>query len=82
MMTLALMLLQAVAATPTDAQERDVIVTGVPRGESERGWRACMARGCPPDEEAAAALLHAENQFVGGDYQGAKTTLPDDRSCP
>ncbi len=35
----------------------------------------CIARKCPPDEDAAAALALAGQQFVDGDYRKARTTL-------
>lgn len=38
-----------------------------------------MARGCPPKEDIAASLAHAENQFLAGDYPAARKTLADAR---
>lgn len=69
---MALLLVQAGPAAPP---EREVVVTARPLAETERAWRNCMARDCPPDEEVAAATAHAENQFVAGDYQAARSTL-------
>lgn len=68
----ALLLLQA---APTAAPEREIVVTARPLAETERALRECIARACPPDQEVAAALAHAENQFVGGDYASARATV-------
>lgn len=57
------------------ASERDVVVTAQPPAATERTLKECLARGCPPDEEIAAALAHAENQFVAGDYAASTRTL-------
>ena len=37
--------------------------------------RACLERKCPPDEDIAATLAHAENLFVAGDYEKARAVL-------
>ena len=68
----ALLLVQAAAPQTTN---REVVVTARPLSDTERTWRECMARRCPPDQEIAAALAHAENQFVAGAYNAAKGTL-------
>lgn len=52
-----------------------VIITGTPIHESESRLAACLARKCPPKEDIHASLGHAENQFVAGDYAGARRTL-------
>lgn len=72
-MLLLVLLLQAAPAPTQDAPA--IVVTARPLKESERAWQECMARNCPPDQEIAAALAHAENLFVAGDYLKARTTL-------
>lgn len=64
-------------ATPLTAGDKDagIIVTGKSLKETEAELKACIARGCPPDEEIRTALAHAENQFIDGEYRDAKTTL-------
>ncbi|PAX09427.1 hypothetical protein [Sphingomonas lenta] len=62
-------------AAPAQAEGREVVVTARPLADTERAWLDCMARKCPPDQEIAAAVAHAENQFVAGDYKAARGTL-------
>lgn len=63
-------------ATPTSAAPtRDVVVTGVRLKDTEAALRACIARKCPPKEDIDATIAHAENEFVAGDYHGARQTL-------
>ena len=62
------------AASP-DAQPGDVVVTGVRLSDSAAALKACLARKCPPDQDIAATLAHAENLFVAGDYHAARQTL-------
>ncbi len=75
-----LLLPLATLASPALAQNDEgrgqtIIVTAVPLAQSERNLRDCIARHCPPDEDIAATLAHAENQFVAGDYVGARRTI-------
>lgn len=60
---------------PTAASAEEIVVTARPLSETEADLRACLERNCPPDEDVAATLAHAENQFVSGDYAGSRTTL-------
>lgn len=60
-------------AAPAMAQE--IVVTGRSLQDTEAALKACIERHCPPDEDVAASLAHAENQFVAGDYDGARRTL-------
>lgn len=65
-----------IAATAADEPpNREIVVIGHSLKDTERAWQDCIKRGCPPDEEIRAALTHAENQFITGDYRDAKTTL-------
>lgn len=73
-MLTALLLLQAVPAGQ-QPQAADVVVTARPLAQTEKALSDCVARNCPPDQEAAAALAHAEGQFLAGSYPGAMSTL-------
>ena len=55
--------------------EREIVVIGQSLKDTEKAWQDCIKRGCPPDEEIRAALTHAENQFITGDYRDARSTL-------
>ena len=61
------------AASP--ALAGDIVVTGKPIKETAADLAECLKRQCPPDQDIAATLAHAENQFVAGDYTGAQSTL-------
>lgn len=65
----------ALPAPAADEKDREIVVIGQSLEETEKNWQDCIKRGCPPDEEIRAALAHAENQFVTGDYRDAKSTL-------
>jgi tetratricopeptide (TPR) repeat protein len=58
-----------------DADKGQIVVTGKSLKDTAADLAACIARGCPPDEEIRAALAHAENQFIAGEYRDAKSTL-------
>ena len=53
----------------------DIVVTGMSLRDTGANLAACLARHCPPDQDVAATVAHAENQFVAGDYSGAQRTL-------
>jgi hypothetical protein len=73
---LAAGLIAIAAAMPAAAQDNPtIVVTGKSLADTERELRECIARHCPPDEDVAATLAHAENQFVAGKYKDARTTL-------
>lgn len=61
-------------AAPAAQPERDIVVTGQSLRATADALAACLARNCPPDEDIAATLAHAENQFVSGDYRSARAT--------
>lgn len=74
----ALLALSAQAVAPAREPALDtppIVVTGKRLEDTEAALRACLARKCPPDEDIAATLAHAENLFVAGDYEKARTTL-------
>lgn len=72
---LALPALAQETAPPQQAENPTIVVTGKSLADTERGIRDCIARNCPPDQEADAVLAHAENQFVSGKYKDALATL-------
>lgn len=77
------MLMAATAATGVSAQTADadapqrgdIVVTARSLQDTADALAACLARNCPPDEDIAATLAHAENQFVAGDYRDARGTM-------
>jgi hypothetical protein len=71
----ALLASAALPAFAADEQAREIVVIGQSLKDTEKAWQDCIARGCPPDEEIRAALAHAENQFITGDYRDARSTL-------
>ncbi len=62
-----------IAAQP--ALAGDIVVTGKPLKDTAADLAECLKRDCPPNEDMAATIAHAENQFVSGDYEGARKTL-------
>ncbi len=79
----ALPLIALAAALPAVAQQadegqspnRDIVVTGRSLQDTADALAACLARNCPPDQDIAATLAHAENQFLSGDYRDARGTM-------
>lgn len=57
------------------AVRADIVVTGRSLKDTAAQLAACLERHCPPDQDMAATIAHAENQFVAGDYSGAQRTL-------
>lgn len=70
---LAAMQASVATAAPPEA-DPVIVVTGTPIRETERRLRDCLSRNCPPTEDIAATLAHAENLFVNGDYRSAFRT--------
>lgn len=69
---------QNAAASSTDKRTEkpnEVVVTATRLDDTERALRDCLARKCRPDQDIAATLAHAENLFVAGDYESARSTL-------
>ena len=64
----------AAAQSEPEGSGQTIIITGTSLSQTERALRDCIARHCPPDQDVAATLAHAENQFVAGDYEGARRT--------
>lgn len=78
-MRIALALLVAAPIQAQETPEREtsapILVTGSPLADSARRLAECIAQGCPPPEDIAASIAHAENQLLAGDYRQARATL-------
>lgn len=72
---LPILLLLQTAPAGAAPQDTPIIVTARPFAQTAADLAACIARECPPDEEVRAALAHAENLFVAGDYRSARLTM-------
>jgi hypothetical protein len=75
MMSVASLALATPFQTANAEDQRGIVVTGKSLKDTEADLKNCIERNCPPDEEIRAALAHAENQFITGEYRDAKTTL-------
>ncbi|MBO9722739.1 MAG: hypothetical protein J7530_00035 [Novosphingobium sp.] len=91
MLILPLLLLQAAESVSTlpsvqlpEAQDEFadamVTVTGRSLRSTAASLKECLARHCPPGEDIAASMEHAENQLIAGDIEDARTTLIKSRS--
>jgi hypothetical protein len=74
-MAIALLTGISLPAFAQNDDKREIVVTGRSLKDTENDLKACLARGCPPDQDIKATLAHAENQFVEGDYRNARETL-------
>ena len=70
-----LMLSCSSVAIAQDDDKREIVVTARSLKDTESDLKACLARGCPPDQDIKATIAHAENQFVEGDYRSARETI-------
>lgn len=88
---LSLLLLQAadpadalpgiyVSGIEDDAAKSPVIVSRRSLRSTAAALKQCLARHCPPAEDIANSMEHAENQFVAGQIEGARKTLLAARS--
>lgn len=60
---------------PGQVSSSDVVVTARRLSDTAAALAACLKRGCPPDQDIEASLDQAGNQFVAGDYDGARATI-------
>ncbi len=74
-----LLLAQAPSVPVRTPPSRDIVVTGHRLKDTEAALKACLDRHCPPDQDIAATLAHAENEFVSGDYRAARETISASR---
>ena len=54
---------------------KPIVITGVRIADLRDQLAKCIARNCPPDRDIDASTALAEQQFVEGDYDGARKTL-------
>ncbi|VVT16749.1 conserved hypothetical protein [Sphingomonas sp. EC-HK361] len=71
---IGLLMLLAQVGSPA-VTEKPIVVTARRLDDTRRALDACLARKCPPSEDIDTSLAHAENQFLAGDYEAARTTL-------
>jgi hypothetical protein len=71
----SLALLAALAGAPFALADETIVVTAVPLAETAAKLDQCLKTGCAPDQDIAASLAHAENQFIAGQYGAARSTL-------
>jgi hypothetical protein len=72
---LAALPLSAAAQDTSDDSDKPIIITGHRLSDLKKKLDECLARKCPPDQDIAASVALAEEQFVGGSYADARTTL-------
>lgn len=65
----------AQAPAKPSAASQQIVVTGRSVKDTEAALKACIERKCPPDQDVAASLAHAENLLVNGDYDRSRSTL-------
>lgn len=76
-------LLAAALASPAVAQDAPagpessapIVVTGIRMQDFRDRLAACLARGCPPDQDIDASLALAEALFVNGDLAEARGAI-------
>jgi hypothetical protein len=68
-------LVPASTAQAQSGENPEIVVTGQSLEDSRRALEECLARGCPPEEDIALSLAHAENEFIGGEYEDSRKTL-------
>jgi hypothetical protein len=64
-----------VSASFANEDVQEIVVTAQPLSQMATNLEKCLAASCPPEADISATLAHAENQFVAGDYKGARRTL-------
>ena len=65
----------AEGAQPQAGEGQEVTVTGRRIQDFRDRLRACLARGCPPNEDVDASLALAEVEFESGEYEDARRTI-------
>lgn len=73
--TIALVASLALPAAAQTNGDPEIVVTGRSLRDTGDALAACLARKCPTDQDVAATLAHAENQFLTGDYKDSRSTL-------
>lgn len=75
---IAELLLGLAAVTAPDVQpgqNAPIVVTGERISDLRARLRACIARGCPPNEDVDATLALAEGEFLNGEYERAEQEI-------
>jgi hypothetical protein len=62
-------------ARPPKRPVTEVVVAARTSTDTAQQPKACIERKFPTDDDSDAATAHAENQFISGDYEGARQTL-------
>lgn len=75
---LAALLVQA-QTTPAPRPNGEIVVVGRNPAASRAALEECLRRKCPAKEDIRASLVHAENQFLAGDYEDAWVTVQRSR---
>lgn len=65
----------AEASSSVEQLDRTITVTGRSLAQTGEALEQCLARSCPPAEDIAASVAHAENQLIAGELQDARSTL-------
>ena len=60
---------------PSGSYDKPIVITGVRLSDLKDALAKCLDRKCPPDQDIAASTALAEQEFVEGKYQDARTTL-------
>lgn len=55
--------------------QNEIVVTARSLKDTESKLKECLKKKCPPDQDIAATLAHAENLFVEGEYRDARAFL-------
>lgn len=69
-----------ISANGDGLADSTVTVTGRSLRSTAASLEQCLARHCPPSEDIAASMEHAENQLIAGEFKGARRTLIKSRS--
>lgn len=79
-LAVGLSLVASVAAAQTKRDQptgydKPIIITGVRISDLKAALAKCIERKCPPDQDIAASTALAEQEFIEGHYQDARSTL-------
>ena len=70
-----LSILLSSASAPASTPPNSIVVTGRAIQDKQAALAACLARGCPPNEDIDASLALAETQLIAGKYHEARKSL-------
>ncbi|MBX9730826.1 MAG: hypothetical protein K2X59_05810 [Sphingomonas sp.] len=75
MLSVLLMLSPVVEAPQTAGLDQPDLIVEARSDDRQKRLADCIARKCPPNEDADAALALASQQFIEGDYRAARETI-------